>query len=138
MSENNSSRRNFLQQGGAFFAALLSQSQTFGQGTGSSDQNYKVKFTCKTDDKNEPNDFDGERANFERLEKIIEVNDTFLKDGRLIWTTHNKGEHEMSWEYLFKNKAAYKQWNRIIYKSSFFQRSKMPAKYKLDVTEGYA
>ena len=134
-------RRDFMQKALVFMCAMITQylaprnvNSTFMM----TSRPYHVKFRCLVPESSDLDQFEKDREGFEQTEKIIETNEIFLNDGRLMKTEHRRSTTHLEWEYLFKDKSSYQQWNRLIYKSNYYSRSKVPSKYQVSVTETHA
>jgi len=116
-----------------FFLMVAAPLRTFGNPQGP--QPYPVTFSCSGEFPDFLAMFEQDRRSFENIEAITNLNKLYLQNRKLLSVDERIAAGKIAWEYSFKDKKSFDEWNHTICSSKFFQREKVPAKYTMASSE---
>lgn len=92
---------------------------------------YKVEIICEMTP-NE-NTFDEKRPSWEDRDKVIELTETYFKQGKILDSSTHREDNKITWSYVFKDRLSFEDWNRSIFLNGYFKPTDVPSHFKYTI-----
>lgn len=126
-------RRNFM----VTLGASLGLSQVFAPKGKAGTHPYKAIISCVTASEEKGfESFEEDRVKWENPGEILKMCQKYSENGRLLDYSVKQTKKEIIWEYVFRSRKDFEDWNREVFLSGFFDQSKVSSTYSYKV-DGY-